>query len=151
MPLELIEHPEGGRFCEVFRSSVRVHTPGSAQRCALTHIYFALEAHEHSAFHRVSSDEVWNLYRGVLRLHRWDGAQQEPQTITLDPAQECFCAVVPGGWWQAAEPLDGPVLVGCSVAPGFEFADFELLRRDQPTAQDLLARRSQLAHLLIDA
>ncbi len=86
-----------------------------------------------------------------MRLHCWDDAATALQTIVLDPAQERFCAVIPAGWWQAAEPVDGPVLVGCSVAPGFEFADFTLLRRDQAPAARLLAQRPDLAPLLIDA
>lgn len=125
-PEELALHPEGGRFREVFRSSLQVMRPDGAERAALTHIYFELRPGERSRFHRVTGDEVWNLYRGALKLHLWDGAG-EPRTMLLSADEERYCAVVPGGVWQAAEPVGGGALVGCSVGPGFEFGDFELL------------------------
>ncbi len=127
--LNLIDHPEGGRFREVFRSPKTVTTESGETRSALTHIYFSLAPGEVSRFHRVSSDEVWNLYRGAgLRLYTWDGTENPPSPVTLSAETDCFCHVVPAGTWQAAEPLSDAVLVGCSVAPGFEFADFELIR-----------------------
>jgi predicted cupin superfamily sugar epimerase len=130
-PTDLIDHPEGGRFREVFRSARVVTTGEGDTRTALTHIYFSLRPGEVSRFHRVSSDEVWNLYRGPgLRLYTWDGAAVPPAPVTLSAAGQCFCHVVPAGTWQAAEPISDAVLVGCSVAPGFEFADFELMRPD---------------------
>ena len=68
-PIDLIDHPEGGRFREVFRSAARVTTGAGESRSALTHIYFELRRGEVSRFHRVRSDEVWNLYQGDgLRL-----------------------------------------------------------------------------------
>jgi predicted cupin superfamily sugar epimerase len=71
-PTDLIEHPEGGRFREVFRSKARVTTRRGDSRSALTHIYFSLNQGEVSRFHRVTSDEVWNLYQGTgLRLYTW--------------------------------------------------------------------------------
>lgn len=126
-PVNLIDHPEGGRFKEVFRSASIVRAPGGEERSALTHIYFSLRAGEVSRFHRVRSDEVWNLYRGSLYLYLWDGTPEPPSRIELSAEADCFCHVVPGGVWQAAEPLSGEVLVGCSVGPGFEFSDFELI------------------------
>jgi len=125
-PENLSDHPEGGRFREVFRSPVRVVRPDGAGRAALTHIYFELRPGERSRFHRVTGDEVWNLYRGALKLHLWDG-EGEPKTLLLSADADRFCAVVPGGVWQAAEPVDGAALVGCSVGPGFEFGDFEMM------------------------
>ena len=127
-PENLIEHPEGGRFREVFKSSGTVITSRNNTRSALTHIYFSLGPGEISRFHRLTSDEVWNLYsgRGII-LILWDGSQSPPATIRLSEESECFCHVVPAGTWQAAEPVSGTVLAGCTVAPGFEFADFELM------------------------
>jgi predicted cupin superfamily sugar epimerase len=76
----------------------------------------------------VTADEVWNLYRGTgLHLYLWDGTENRPECITLSAESNCFCYVVPAGMWQAAEPIADGVLVGCSVAPGFEFADFTLI------------------------
>ena len=126
IPTDLAPHPEGGRYREIFRSPARVTTAAGADRAAVTHIYFELRPGETSALHRVAGDEVWNLYRGALRL--WvgkDAGALEP--VELNAADDAFCFVVPAGLWQAAEPLgNGPALVGCTVAPGFEFADFEL-------------------------
>jgi uncharacterized protein len=138
-PVDLIEHPEGGRFREVFRSARLVSTAEGATRSALTHIYFSLNPGEVSRFHRVDSDEVWNLYRGTgLFLYTWDGTRTPPKRAVLSAGSNSFCRVVPAGIWQAAEPIADPVLVGCSVAPGFEFADFSLLDPDSEEAELLL-------------
>ena len=140
-PIDLTDHPEGGRFREVFRSGATVITPSGAAKSALTHIYFSLDDGEVSRFHRVASDEVWNLYRGAgLTLHTWDGTDAAPVAITLSAGSDRFCHVIPAGMWQAAEPLAGTVLVGCSVAPGFEFADFELIDPDSDEARLLRSR-----------
>jgi len=130
-PIDLKEHPEGGRFLEIFRSSAVVSRPGGEARSALTHIYFSLNAGEVSRFHRVRSDEVWSLYRGAgLYLYTWDGSDSPPQKHELSDASNSYCHVVPAGIWQAAEPIGDSVLVGCSVGPGFEFEDFELIDPD---------------------
>lgn len=144
---DLQEHPEGGRFQEVFRSDVTVtriepsgdpDTAGHQTRAALTHIYFSLEPGEVSAFHRVASDEVWNLYRGEgLKLHVWDGSDAPPETHLLSAESGHFCQVVPAGHWQAAEPLSETVLTGCTVAPGFEFEDFVLMDAGSVEAERL--------------
>ncbi len=127
-PTNLQEHPEGGRFLEVFRSSATITAANGNTRAALTHIYFSLNPGEVSRFHRVVSDEVWNLYQGTgLYLYLWDGTDTLPTRIELSAQSNAFCHVVPAGLWQAAEPIEDTVLVGCSVAPGFEFADFEMI------------------------
>lgn len=137
-PIDLAEHPEGGRFKEVFRSPVRVLTEEDEKRSALTHIYFSLEANERSKFHKLSSDEVWNLYQGQgIHLYLWNGTRDLPELITLSAETNRFCYVVPAGYWQAAVPLDGKVLVGCSVAPGFEYCDFEIMNVRSEAAQNL--------------
>lgn len=136
-PEVLQEHPEGGRFREVFRSPVEVANPQGQARSALTHIYFHLRADEVSRFHRVSADEIWNLYRGALQLHIWDGGHNPPTVITLSNETNTYCFVVPQGTWQAAVPLHGEALVGCSVAPGFDFADFTLID-SEPTLRSIL-------------
>jgi predicted cupin superfamily sugar epimerase len=134
--LNLIEHPEGGRFHEVFRSPKTLSLADGRDRSALTHIYFHLAAGEVSRFHRVEQDEVWNLYQGgPLRLWLIDEADPTPQSIFLSAADLKFCAVIPAGVWQAAEPLHGEALVGCSVAPGFDFDDFSLLEPEHSVTQ----------------
>jgi hypothetical protein len=138
-PNHLVEHPEGGRFQEVFRSPCRVTTEADTTRSALTHIFFSVQTGEVSRFHRVAADEIWNLYQGAgLNLYLWDGTANSPQCVRLAAAENCFCHVVPAGVWQAAEPLSEPVLVGCSVAPGFEFPDFTLMDPASETARLLL-------------
>ena len=136
-PIDLIAHPEGGRFREIFRSGRTVVNNDGNVRSALTHIYFSLDRGEVSRFHKVAADEVWNLYRGPgLYLYTWDGTHSPPVCTTLSSGVDCFCHVVPAGTWQAAAPISDAVLVGCSVAPGFEFSDFSLI---DPASED--ARR----------
>jgi uncharacterized protein len=134
--LDLKPHPEGGRFQEVYRAGMAVNLPDGRTRAALTHIYFQLAPGEVSRFHRVRQDEVWNLYEGAVRL--WILTESGALTQTdLSAAGGVYCAVVPAGCWQAAEPVDGPGLVGCTVAPGFDFADFELITGDTPIARNI--------------
>lgn len=123
--LDLQPHPEGGYFRETFRDA-RTDSEG---RAASTAIYFLLQAGEVSRWHRVDAAEVWHWYAGaplelsiaeeervtaVLTLGSSLGDGQRPQ------------AVVPPHHWQSARSLGAWTLVGCTVAPGFEFSRFEL-------------------------
>ena len=138
-PTDLVEHPEGGRFQEVFRSSRVVVSASGEKRSAITHIYFSLDRGEVSKFHKVDSDEVWNLYHGEgLFLYLWDGVSPFLQTVVLSAEGNSFCHIVPAGYWQAAEPISDTVLVGCSVAPGFEFDDFRLIENPSEDASKIL-------------
>jgi predicted cupin superfamily sugar epimerase len=149
-PTDLIEHPEGGRFREVFRSTVSVTTDNGDSRSALTHIYFSLKQAEVSRFHRVTSDEVWNLYQGAgLRLYTWTGTDNPPTCIELSPQAHCFCYVIPAGIWQAAEPIGDKVLVGCSVGPGFEFQDFEMIDPESDAARFLQGTNPNLSKFVV--
>ena len=146
---DLIEHPEGGRFREVFRSDVRVSAADGTSRSALTHIYFSLNSGERSRFHRVASDEVWNLYQGTgLWLYIWDGTDSLPERVELSAAAGSYCHAIPTGHWQAAEPIEDTVLVGCSVAPGFEFDDFTLMEPYSNEATRLRAIAPELARFV---
>lgn len=148
--IDFVEHPEGGRFCEVFRSGTAVSTESGKLRSALTHIYFSLRQGEISRFHRVSSDEVWNFYRGHgLNLYIWDGTDRMPECITLSAETGKYCHVVPANMWQAAEPLSGEVLAGCSVAPGFEFSDFTLIDTESDEARRLLYMMPEMKKFII--
>ncbi|MGN6184829.1 MAG: cupin domain-containing protein [Thermoanaerobaculia bacterium] len=121
--LGLQPHPEGGWYRQIFKSVQRVtrHSDG-ADRSALTTIYFLLVEGTHSAWHRVSSDEVWHFYEGdPLELLTPD------RTITLDANHRVH--VIHANEWQAARPLGAYTLVGCTVGPGFEFDDFEMSDR----------------------
>ena len=122
--LELRPHPEGGHYRETFRDP-RLDASG---RSLSTAIYFLLARGERSHWHRVDAVEVWHYYAGdalILRI----ADDRGPRTIRLGPdlaAGETPQAVVPAGAWQAAESGGGWTLVGCTVAPGFDFAGFEL-------------------------
>ncbi|MDK2970550.1 MAG: uncharacterized protein PWP23_305 [Candidatus Sumerlaeota bacterium] len=129
--LNLEPHPEGGWYRETFRSPLSVEHPHGGERAASTAIYFLLGAADFSALHRVRSDEVWHWYAGgPLQLHQIDDAGVA-SVINLGPdLTKCQVpqAVVPAGVWQGARPAPGArwVLCGCTVAPGFDFADFEM-------------------------
>ena len=136
-PEELIDslglrpHPEGGWYAEVFRSESTVApADGRGSRRALTTIYFLLTAGQVSRLHRVTSDEVWHFYEGSpLALLVAPGDLASLSGVTLGPVGQAAAPVftVPAGWWQGARPLGDYTLVGCTVGPGFDFADFELL------------------------
>lgn len=152
-PSDLQPHPEGGKYQEVYRSRLPVHSSQHGDRNALTHIYFQLESGEYSQFHKVRSEEVWNLYQGEgLKLYQWDGKSEHIETIILSAASQTFCHVIPADYWQAAEPLGAQsVLVGCSVAPGFEFEDFTLIHEHPELSQELVSKHPSLAHLATDS
>jgi predicted cupin superfamily sugar epimerase len=134
--LELAPHPEGGWFRELHRSAVAVQRDGDgSHRCGLTLIAYLLEAGAISRWHRVrGADEVWQHLAGApLQLWRLppDGGRSEILTLApLQLQQPTLTAsqVVAAGWWQAARSLGAWSLVSCCVGPGFDFADFELLR-----------------------
>jgi hypothetical protein len=145
-PTDLIEHPEGGRYREVFRSVHTVPKDDGTAKPALTHIYFSLNPEEISRFHKVTSDEIWNLYQGEgVHLFLWDETDTPPHCVTLSARKNCFCHVVPAGTWQAAAPISETVLVGCSVAPGFEFSDFTLMTYESQAAKKLVSLAPELA------
>jgi predicted cupin superfamily sugar epimerase len=126
--LRLEPHPEGGRYAEVFRSTMRVQT-AHGERAALTTIDFLLVRGECSAWHRVASDEVWHLLEGgPLRLHVLPPDAGRIETIELGAASRRH--VVPAGAWQAAEVMGEFAYIGATVGPGFDFADFSLGRGD---------------------
>lgn len=149
--LGLRPHPEGGFYAETFRSLTRlsgVPTPNQA-RAASTAIYYLLPAGSFSALHRVASDEVWHHYAGApLELHTIDPSGLH-STMRLGRdllAGERPQGVVSAGTWQAAVPVgDGWSLLGCTVAPGFDFRDFELPDREEllekfPLLRDVVLR-----------
>ena len=148
-PDQLINHPEGGKYQEVFRSTNSVHSAPIGKRSALTHIYFQLATKEISKFHKVTSEEVWNLYKGDgLKIYLWNQQSNLLEIIELSEQSNQYCHVVPAGCWQAAEPIAGTALAGCTVAPGFEFADFTLLSDCEKSSQELITSYPHLRHLV---
>jgi uncharacterized protein len=127
--LGLAPHPEGGWYRETFRDP----RTGPDGRAASTLIYFLLGAGDVSAWHRVDAAEVWHWYAGgplVLTLSP-DGHDAEAHHLGPDlAAGQRPQLVVPASWWQTAVSLGAWTLVGCTVAPGFDFAGFELAPPD---------------------
>ena len=143
--LQLTAHVEGGAFREIYRSELvfpKSVLPLFFQgpRAASTSIYFLLADGQFSAFHRIASDELWHFYfgdslliyeiahNGRMIVHRLGSNIEKGET---------FQTVVRGGSWFASVPAPGSeyALVGCTVAPGFDFADFELAERGALVAQ----------------
>ena len=130
--LGLRPHPEGGWFTETWRTVTETDT-SRGRRATATGIFYLLEPGQHSAWHRVASDELWLHHTGGaldLALGGPGGEPSEPERVVLGTdvaAGQRLQVLVPAGCWQSARPAGGePVLVSCVVSPGFDFADFEL-------------------------
>lgn len=133
-------HPEGGYYSESYRSGEIISAnalPGryKGDRCFSTAIYFLLEGEQFSGFHRIQSDELWHFYTGI-GLHIYllhDDGRGEILKLGNDLAEGyCFQQLVPASCWFASKPAthDGFSFMGCTVAPGFEFADFEMADKE---------------------
>ncbi|MEJ0051519.1 MAG: cupin domain-containing protein [Methylovirgula sp.] len=125
--LRLTPHPEGGYFRETFRDGRVI-----GGRTASTAIYYLLAAGQRSHWHRVDAAEIWHWYAGAPLLLSIKTAEKLA-THSLGPdlfAGEEPQAIVPAHAWQSAEPAGAWALVGCTVAPGFEFSQFELAAPD---------------------
>jgi uncharacterized protein len=129
--LKLSPHPEGGYYRVTYKSERMI-----ANRSASTAIYFLLHGSDFSAFHRIASDELWHFYAGsalVVYVIEPDGSYSEMHLGNDVDAGEVFQGVVKAGCWFASSLKDAAsfALVGCTVAPGFDFADFELASRSE--------------------
>lgn len=143
--LNLQEHPEGGFYKETYRSEGLISLSQlpqefSGDRNYCTGIYFLLTADNFSAFHRINQDEMWHYYEGSpLVVHMIDQqGNYSFQKIGLAlEDQQVPQFVVPKGIWFASEVLEPNAysLVGCTVSPGFDFADFELANREELIAE----------------
>ena len=152
--LNLQEHPEGGYFVETYRSKERLNESKLPDRYKTsrvfgTSIYFLLTTKSVSNFHRLASDEIWHFHLGgSAKIHFIDKeGEYSEHLIGADlEAEMSLQVVIPKGTWFAAEVVDDEfVLVGCTVAPGFEFEDFELADRTElssvyPQHSTLIAR-----------
>ncbi len=123
--LNLVPHPEGGHYRETFRDSA---VDGTG-RAASTAIYYLLQAGEISRWHKVDAVEIWHWHKGAaleLRISV-DGTTVTTVRLGADfAAGEAPQCAVPAGTWQAARSLGDYSLVGCTVAPGFQFSGFEM-------------------------
>jgi uncharacterized protein len=143
--LNLTQHVEGGWYRESYRSEIRIGQKGlpptfRGERNASTSIYFLLENDAFSAFHRIKSDETWHFYAGngltIYELLK-DRTLKEHH-LGADPGRgQLFQTVVKAGNWFASriEQGRGFALCGCTVSPGFDFADFELAGKESLIAQ----------------
>jgi hypothetical protein len=123
--LDLAPHPEGGFYRETFRDQA----VGAAGRAASTAIYYLLAAGDVSDWHRVDAAEAWHFYAGAPLVLTVSPNGHDAEARHLGPALAAGQRpqiVVPAGWWQTATSLGAWTLVGCTVAPGFDFAGFEL-------------------------
>lgn len=146
--LDLQPHPEGGWFRETYRAPEVISSPALPDRFAAsrnfsTAIYFLLTADTFSAFHRLKSDEMWHFYSGstlIVHVLSPEGAYTPIRLGSQLEAGDRFQCVVPRGCWFAASLAvpDTYALVGCTVTPGFDFADFEMADR-----KELLSRYPQ--------
>lgn len=150
--LGLLPHREGGHFREIHRSPSRVvPEDGRRSRAASTVIYFLLVGGEISRLHRVASDETWHFHEGdplelVIATPDFgsvDSYRLGAWSETTEPVR-----VVPSGAWQAARPLGAYCLVSCSVGPGFEFEDFEMLRDRPVDAAQVALQDARLRQLV---
>lgn len=139
--LQLQPHPEGGYYRQTYVSDERLSAASlperfGADRYISTAIYFLLEGKDYSAFHRIKSDELWHFYTGgalhIYVIHP-DG-RGEQLLLGNDLASGYrFQQVVKADCWFASKPADKNSfsLVGCTVAPGFDFADFEMAKEEE--------------------
>jgi predicted cupin superfamily sugar epimerase len=139
--LQLQLHPEGGHYRQTYRADMllpKQSLPARFQgpRAASTAIYFLLEGEDFSAFHRLQSDEVWHFYFGgtlVVHVIEADGRYSKIKLGSNLEDGEALQAVVKAGCWFASQVQDEKsfALVGCTVAPGFDFEDFQMAKREE--------------------
>lgn len=154
--LQLKKHPEGGYFREIYRAAEMfyVDKPGKNQkRNVSTSIYFLLEGTQVSKFHRLKSDELWHFYDGnAVKIYVLNENGNLIKIVLGNKVDKgaVFQAVIPKNSWFAAELVNKRsfALIGCTVAPGFDFMDFELadrnnLKNNYPEHKDLISRLSK--------
>lgn len=138
--LQLQPHPEGGYYKETYRSSEQIASKGlparfNGNRSASTAIYFLLTHEDRSLFHRIKSDEVWHFHYGdPLDIYVLSQRGVVKYTLGSNPEHgEAMQIVVPANHWFGAKVHRGGAytLMSCTVAPGFDFQDFELADRGQ--------------------
>lgn len=156
--LELLPHPEGGYYKQTYKSAGEIDLSSlgdryTSKRSYSTCIYFLLTSESFSAFHRIKQDEIWHFYDGSpILLHIiTESGNHTTHLIGRDIQNgEVPQFVVPGGVWFAAEATDDNSysLVGCTVAPGFDFEDFELKSKKElitlfPEREEIISKLSR--------
>ncbi len=145
----LVPHPEGGWYRRLHTSDTVLRLD-RGERPAVTSIVYLLREGECSRWHRVAADELWHFYEGsALTLLRADPSLQAVSATRLGVGDNALPMIaVPADHWQAARCNGSYALVGCTVAPGFDFADFTLMQDEPPAAQRLRDRHPAYADLL---
>ncbi len=137
--LAMRAHPEGGYFVEVYRSPEKIRQSSLPQRFKgdrsfSTSIFYLLERGDFSAFHRIASDETLHFYAGgPLDVHVLDSGSHTLLTLghDLQQGQHLQRTIKAGAWFAATPRRESPYcLIGCTVAPGFEFVDLEIASRE---------------------
>ncbi len=139
--LGLTKHVEGGAFSETYRSELVIRqatlpTGFKGDRNAKTAIYFLLSYGQFSAFHKILSDEMWHFYAGqtltIYEIENNGNLNTHQLGADLENGETFQCIIKAGNWFGSrCEIVDGFSLVGCTVSPGFDFADFELANRKE--------------------
>lgn len=148
--LALEPHVEGGHYRRIYESSTRMAFGDEARpRAMATSIYYLLAATEVSRWHRVDADELWHWYEGeAIEITRFDPRDDRLTLHILGPVAHGSAPVfvVPAGCWQSARPLGAYALVGCTVAPGYEWRGFSTLN----DAPDILEQLRAIDPSLLD-
>lgn len=133
--LKLLPHPEGGYYKEMYRAEQKINLDNGKSRNVSTAIFYLLENEDKSRFHRIASDELWFFHQGnpleILSIQ--NGKLIKTVLGNNFEVGEVLQAVIPAHTWFASRVKNskGYALVSCTVAPGFDFADFELADRDK--------------------
>jgi predicted cupin superfamily sugar epimerase len=148
--LSLKPHPEGGWYREIFRSPVNVQT-SRGERSAITTIYYLLEAGQLSRWHAVDADEIWHFYCGApleLLAYRPETRKLDRTVLASPTTPGDSVGVIQANVWQAARSLGDYSLVGCSVGPGFDFADFRFVSGLSAHVHHFIGDMAQYSDLL---
>ncbi|HMM65301.1 MAG TPA: cupin domain-containing protein [Dokdonella sp.] len=149
--LALEPHVEGGHYRRIYESTGRVaYGEEGRPRAMATSIYYLLANGEFSRWHRVDADEIWHWYEGdPIEMQRFDPRDRQLSRHRLGPVshESAPVFVVPAGCWQAARPLGRYALVGCTVAPGYEWRGFSTLDDSPAILESLQAIDPELLTL----
>ena len=153
--LALEIHPEGGAYSRVYTSSLTISKTALPEnfhhsRPACTHIYYLLRQNEFSAFHKIQSDELWHFYDGdtliIYEINTDGSLTKHLLGKKIEAGESPFCVIKAGNWFASSLKAGGLFsLVGCTVSPGFDFAEFELAETNE-----LISKYPQYKNLITD-
>ncbi len=151
--LKLEIHPEGGAYSRVYTSQFTLEKTSLPEnfhgsRSACTHIYYLLQKNEFSAFHKIQSDELWHFYDGdtlvIFEINKDGSLTKHLLGKNIEVGEFPFCIIKASNWFASKLKTGGSFsLVGCTVSPGFDFAEFEMAERS-----DLISKYPQHKELI---